>query len=282
MCVYVLPCRRTRKALLLSSSLAASNNDSLAQSAHYSEAITAKHFPRHTQHEFSSSMIHQNPSATESYFFFDNAAPTTGKRAYPLLAADGSWQQHHGSRYSADTRGRQTSEPVPKKARVVSDDEHEEPPSTMNLNRVKRALQQLEIDESLVGRDAKRAKLEVLVAGPQPPSPQVKQETRMVLHPKYQMQEAEKAIFNSLLLQRISNRYGASAPIQLDLVDSRLQELIRNSMQRSAITWNEDDHQTMNTSSTASCLSSDVAMEEDDHLDEDSGESSEECSMMTF
>ncbi|CAJ1947759.1 unnamed protein product [Cylindrotheca closterium] len=255
-------------------------------------------------------MIHQPypPAATtESYFFFDNAAPQTGKRTYPNIAEEVPWRQRHLSGSKSFTSncaerntndpyfvsaysGTPTYEPIPKKARVVSDDEHEDP-TTMSLHRMKRALQQLETEESLhVGRDTKRARMEVLLPVSGPPLPP-EQETRLVLrdpslpripHP---MQEAEKAIFNSLLLQRISNRYGG-VPIQLDHVDSRLQELIRSSMQRTITARSED--QTSNSSSMASCASSDdVTMEEDER--QDSPESGASCysssfdeSMMTF
>ena len=87
------------------------------------------------------------------------------------------------------------------------------------------------------------------------------------IHP---IQEAEKAIFNSLLVQRISNQYGG-LPIQIDHVDTRLQELIRSTMQK-AVTWSEDH--TSSNSSTASCVSSDDVTMEEDHQEDGAPESS--------
>lgn len=289
--------------LLISGNNLAGNgkDNSNKESCHFSENTHFQHKPQH-EHQASTMMVHhQYPAATERYFFFDNTAPQTGKRAHPQFSAEPSWHYHaYGSTspssfnyengssfnhraFASSSQSTMISEPAFKKARVVSDDEFEEP-YTMNLARVKRALQQLEQqndDGEPFGsqRITKRARMELPIQGPLPPE----QETRIIVRdpsiPPRDIDtlEAERAIFNSLLLQRISNRYGTGPLTNLDLVDSKLQELIRGSM-RKAITWTTDEDTTADSAIPSSPYIEDVTMEEDIIQDE----SSNDDGMMTF
>jgi len=228
-------------------------------------------------------MINKNFPSSERSFSLENTAPRAGKRSYPQSIEDISWIDNASG--SASTSGSIdgrsnpycpssiAKEPLRKKPRVIGDDELKEP--RRKLMQGKRALQLQEMSDALLPC-AKRTRYEVNtdVTATYSPQPQPV-ESRLVLRDPFMLQphgihhlqrKAEMVIFNSSLLQRISNRYGGTT-IRLDLVDSRLQDLIRGSMRKAMS--RESGSTSISTSLMnsgnviAAYLQSDVAMDED-------------------
>lgn len=228
-------------------------------------------------------MIKKFHKSAERSFFLDNTAPRVGKRQHPQSVEDLSWRHHaHGSASTSGSVHGTTNpycpssvekEPLRKKARVISDVELKEP--RRKLMQGKRTLQRQETSDALL-QNAKRTRYETnsdatATYGPRPQPV----ESRLVLRDHSMLQshdirhlqrEAEMIIFNSSLLQRISNRYGGTT-IRLDLVDSRLQDLIRDSlakaMSRETGPTNSSSSRANSGNVMAACLESDVAMDED-------------------
>eukprot|EP00980_Cylindrotheca_fusiformis_P010611 scaffold2362_cov109-Cylindrotheca_fusiformis.AAC.2 len=175
-------------------------------------------FPTQWTIPFTRMMTH--PSTTNNYFFFDASWPYPGKRNNEALDDKSVWRTDGPSEdYSSHFQGH-TMEPVRKRARLISDEDtadmemegSNDPPVLEEMNMEPSDHQSDKIvrhnnGKSLCNNDIQADKDEPT-----------------------EVDNAERNLFNRLILQRISSRY--HDPPVMDYVDAKLQELIRGSLRQ--------------------------------------------------